>query len=102
MVLFCTGSCCTFVQRLNLHYNLTLYTAIDEGIEKIRFSEKMAGVALVAGLQGDPPPVPGQDFLLLPDPDGGVLNHGGVQNMMEEIRPENQEEKKKLVLKVKK
>ena len=62
----------------------------------------MAGVALVAGLQGDPPPVPGQDFLLLPDPDGGVLNHGGVQNIMEEIRPENQEEKKKLVFKVKK
>ena len=62
----------------------------------------MAGIALVAGLQGDPPPVPGQDFLLLPDPDGGVLNHGGVQNIMEEIRPENQEEKKKLVFKVKK
>ena len=60
----------------------------------------MAGVELVGGLQAEPPPVPGQDFLLLPDPDGGVLNHGGVENMVEEVRPENQVEKKMQVLKV--
>ena len=62
-------------------------------------AESMAGVLLAGGL--DPPPGGGGDFLLLPDPDGGVLNHGGgAQHLPGELRGADNQKDSKLVPRV--
>jgi len=48
----------------------------------------MAAVPLPVGGVPLGPPAPGQDFLLLPDPENAVLNHGGVGDNPLPDRPE--------------
>jgi len=56
----------------------------------------MAGVPLPGGLPGDPGGG-GQEFLLLPDPDGAVLNHAGAaHNLPGAARQNNPTEKKQV------
>ena len=59
----------------------------------------MAGVPLPGGLPGDPGGG-GQEFLLLPDPDGAVLNHAGAAHNLPGAARQNNPTEKKQVFKV--
>ena len=69
-----------------------------------RSSPRMAAVP-GGNLPAEPPPpvgppVGGPEFLLLPEPEGGVLNHGGADNVLVEGARNPPETDKAKVLKV--